>query len=514
MPCWCAGKCPHIGKPQELLNQKQPHRARAVLRNSLTVAPLCVEGNLMMANILSTFNHAHVAMGHVDRAAPNADPGRIHFERGKVHRSAMKLDAAQQEFYLALQASPNNPNVAAQLVGSLEMAGLLKEAATVCEAARAKFPDFMDLRRLAATIQDAQGDTAGALETLAGSDLMPVELLDKGRFLEKAGRYDEAWAAWMDGKATLREKAGHIYDAPYWEKYFAALREASDPPRPNFVRRAAELETDPGPLFICGYPRSGTTMTESIFSSHSAVLAGDELMGITDVIESLPAFVKVRRPYPLAMMATSLGENLGIPNLLRDLYMQDAQMRIGFKERARGARPAKNRPLFFTDKMPLNELHLPLMRMLFPTAPIFRMQRHPLDVMVSCMANWLIHGGFYASSLESCARHYRSVYEIAKHHEKQMVVQDRRAFVTVRYEELVSSQEEKTTELLASAGLALEPGCIAFHKNKRTARTISYRQVKQPMNGIGVGRWKHFRQHLEPAVAILRPILDGEGYES
>src|SRR5437868_429290 len=67
--CWCAGKCPHVAKPKELLAQKQPLRARAALRNSLTVAPLCTEANLMLAGLLCTFNHAHSAMEHIDRAA-------------------------------------------------------------------------------------------------------------------------------------------------------------------------------------------------------------------------------------------------------------------------------------------------------------------------------------------------------------------------------------------------------------------------------------------------------------
>lgn len=533
MPCWCAGKCPHVGRAQSFVNRKNIQRARMALRNSLSVAPLCVEGNIMLANLLSQHNQAHAAMAHIDRAAINmTDQARLHFERGKVFRAEVKLPEAREEFYKALQLAPDNPNIASALVGALEMADLLKEAATVCQAARVKFPDHADLRRLQAAIADGMKDPAGAAEILhAGMvadptniSLLPVELLDRGRYLEKLGDYAGAWESWDRGKTMLREKFGHIYKRAFFEKQFAGLREAATAPRHNFVRRAPPLETDPAPLFICGYPRSGTTLAETILSSHSAVVAGDELMGVTNVIEAMPAWLKVRLPYPACMVSSSLGENAAIPELLRDLYMKSAQERIGFHNRRAPPRTGlgkatRGKPFFFTDKMPLNELHLPLIRMLFPAAPIFRMQRHPLDVMVSCMSNWLVHGGYYASSLEVAASHYRAVDDVIQHYERQFAIESRlgmesrRSMVTVRLESLIADQEKTTTDMLAGAGLALERACLAFHKAKRTARTLSYRQVRQPLNAAGVGRWRNFREQLAPAVEILRPILEREGYD-
>jgi tetratricopeptide (TPR) repeat protein len=503
----------------ELLNQKNQHRAKLSLRNSLTIAPLCVEGNLMLANLLCQGNHAHNALAHVERAAPNIAPARYHFERGKVQRAAMDLTGARESFYQALKEAPDNALIAASLVGALEMAGHLKEAGEVCAAARAKFPNYGDLRRQAAVIAAAQGDHAGAVELLDDSaegapPLVPTELLDKGRALEKLGRYAEAWILWHQAKTTLREQFGHIYNAEQFARNFAGLRDASVPPRPNFVRPAPDLDSNPGPLFVCGYPRSGTTLTESIFAAHSAVVAGDELNSLIDVIEALPPALKVRVPYPQAMLASSLGENATVPEMLRDRYLKTAQERIGFKSRRRGAGGVtRPKPIFFTDKMPLNELHLPLIRMLFPAAPVFRLQRHPLDVMVSCMSNWLVHGGFYASSLEICAKHYRDVWELTKHHERQFAAAGKPAFVTVRYESLAERPEENIPILIVAAGLDMEEACKSPHRNNRTARTLSYRQVQAPINRKGLGRWKNFREQLAPAVEILRPILEAEGYD-
>jgi len=520
MTCWCKGNCPYIAAPRDLLAKGNAGRAHFALRNILTNAPLCVEANLAMAGVLCRGNKAYAAVAHIDRAAVNGDPARILQERAQVLRSAMRLDESIKAFAEAQKAAPDNPQIAAGFVNALEVAGHLKEARELVMAARAQFPADTALRTLHAVILDGLGDAAAAADLLEPNtttpmDLTPIEWLDRGRYLEKMRCYSEAWDSWMMGKAIFRDKFHHRYDAPRFAAQAARLAKAAEAPRPNFVRRAPLLEHDPAPVFICGFPRSGTTLLETILSSHSAIVAGDELSGISDVIDMLPSWLKVRVPYPDAMLASSLGENSNIPSLLRDFYLREARERIGAGFAAKGGRHRSRhkRVTFFTDKMPLNEIHLPLIRMLFPTAPVFRMQRHPLDVMVSCMSNWLVHGGFYASSLEACATHYKAVDDLAQHYKKVFAVQDRMSIADVRYGSLVNHQEAETVDILKWLHLELQPACLAFHKNKRRARTLSYRQVQKPINAAGVGRWKHFRDQLAPAVEILKPILEREGYE-
>lgn len=514
MSCHCNGKCPNIAAPLKLAREGQGAKAQTILRQSLVGYPLCVEGNFLLANMLERTNHGAAALVHVERAAQKlGDTARVQLERGKALRTAMRLEDAATAFYAAMQADPENPIAASALVGALEMAGNLEGARQVCEAARVRFPDFIDLRRLEAVIADAEGDTERAAAILgAVSPLPPPEKLELGRFLDKLGRHGEAWALWMEAKAELRDKAGHVYNAEFFDRQFAGLREAGTAPRPNFVRSAPALKSDPAPIFICGFPRSGTTMLESMLTGHSAIMAGDEMPGIPDVVEVLPAWCKVRVPYPAALIATSLGENALVPELLREFYMRAAQERIGFERRPiAGKGPRK--PQFFTDKMPLNELHLPLVRMLFPAAPILRLERHPLDVMVSCMSYWLVQGGFYASSLEACARHFLAVDSLVQHYRAQFRKMDRPSLDSVRYADLVSDPKTTLAQIVGGMGLKLEKSCLDFHSNPRQARTHSYRQVKKPLNRAGVDRWKNYREQLSPAVEILKPILERDGYE-
>lgn len=512
MPCWCKGKCPHAAAPAELLKAGKAGQAAAALRTALVKTPYCLESNLMLAGVLARGNHALEAEVHIDRAAHYGEAGQIARERAAVLRHQVNLEAAALAFHEAMQADPDNPKIWAGAIDAVEMSGKLDDAKTLADAAREKFPGNALVRRAAATVAASQGDAAGAIEILAtaGEERLPIEWLDLGRYHESQGQHDVAWADWMTGKQLARDGLHHKYNRDFWARHFAALKEAADPRRAAFMRQAPPVtDGGPTPLFICGFPRSGTTLAETILSRHSAVLAGDELMGVHDVIEALPAWCRVRVAYPEAMLATSLGENADIPELLRDLYLKGARRRVGWqKVKGRAA------PKYFTDKMPLNELHLPLIRMLFPTAPIFRMVRHPLDVMVSCMSHWMPHGGFYASSLEDCARHYLGVDDVYWHFNKYEITADHRWLPErVQYENLVEAPGHSTQAMLASVGLKFEAGTLAPHKNPRTARTLSYNQVRRPIHTASMGRWKNYRAQLAPAVEILRPILERDGYD-
>lgn len=510
--CWCQGKCPHIALPRKMTEAGRPAHAHAVLRKALTIAPLCVEANLAIAGILTRGNHAVAAKGHLDKAEQvEGLSARVLLARAESLRGQARLEEAVFVFNAATKANPENPLAFAGLAAVLEMLGEAKRTLPIIETAAQTWPENPVIRRNLGTVYDALGDwpKAIALLTPASGKIEPIDYLDRGRYLEKLGRYDDAWGDWMAGKQLLRDNARHFYDSKKFGNIFADLARSATATRVLLSRAAPPLELQPTPLFVTGFPRSGTTLIENVLSQHPRIVAGDEIMGISEVIDAMPRWLKVPMRYPAAMLATGLGENAAIPGLLRDLYYRTSQERIGFKAARRGARRG---PLFFTDKMPLNEMHVPLIRLLFWDAPIVHVRRHPLDVMVSCMANFLVFGGYYASSLEACATHYLRVDQLLQHYAKALPDGLGR-FVQVPYETFLYNPVIGVANLAAFLGIDAAPAMLNPHKNPRHARTISYRQVKQPLHDKSVGRWRNFRAHLGPAVEILKPILEREEYE-
>ena len=70
--------------------------------------------------------------------------------------------------------------------------------------------------------------------------------------------------------------------------------------------------------------------------------------------------------------------------------------------------------------------------------------------------------------------------------------------VEVRYEELVSDQENQTRRLLDRLGLEFEDACLHFDRNKQATTTASSVQVRQGVHTGSINKWKRFSKHLEP----------------
>ncbi|WAP70958.1 sulfotransferase family protein [Jiella pelagia] len=184
---------------------------------------------------------------------------------------------------------------------------------------------------------------------------------------------------------------------------------------------------------------------------------------------------------------------------LRDFYLQRARQRGLLAGEAR----------FFTDKMPLNEVHLGLIGLIFPRSPLVHMIRHPLDIMVSAMSNFFTHGGFCGSQLETAAEHLVLSNSLVAHYRRVMELNYR----AVRYEDVVDDQEATMRGVFDFVGVPFDPRALSFEENVRYARTASYAQVTEKLYDRSRYRYRHYLKQLEPALPILKPLMDEWGYE-
>jgi tetratricopeptide (TPR) repeat protein len=323
------------------------------------------------------------------------------------------------------------------------------------------------------------------------------ELIDKGRLLDSLGRYDEAFAAFAKFKQRLREH-GHGYRAEEAKKQVEALKGFFTASRSAMLPRAGRRNGTPQPIFIVGFPRSGTTLVEQTLTAHGRIAAGDELRLIHEIADRSQMMLGSPGRYPLSLSELWIGDRAGLVETLRDDYLNEA-LRIG------AADPGKR---WFTDKMPLNETHLGLIHLLFPEAPIVHLVRHPLDVVLSVFSNTLTHGFNCASALETAAEHYALIADLIAHYREALPLR----YHAVRYEDLVAEQEREVRALFGFIGEAYDPAALAFHENPRYARTASYAQVKEPLYASSVHRYRNYLKHLEPVIPILTPAIERLGY--
>ncbi len=143
--------------------------------------------------------------------------------------------------------------------------------------------------------------------------------------------------------------------------------------------------------------------------------------------------------------------------------------------------------------MPDNFLCLGIIALLFPRARVIHCRRDPRDVCLSCYCqNFKIAP--YSHSLEDLALYYREYERLMAHWQRVLPMRQ----MEVRYEDLVTRQEEISRELIAFCGLEWQDRCMAFHANPRPVSSASVLQVRRPIYTTSVGRWKHYAAYLEP----------------
>jgi tetratricopeptide (TPR) repeat protein len=397
-----------------------------------------------------------------------------------------KLEAAEPLLVRADMLAPRDGATLAHWSRLREAMGDLAASRALLDRAEAAGFDVTLRRAVQLSREQRHADALAVIEAVpgrAGGDA----LLEAGRLKERLGRPADAFADFVEGKARLAARDRLAYDGAAVAREFetlARLVETRGPPP------GAAVRDGPQPIFVFGFPRSGTTMAEQILSSHSAVAAGGELPFVTEMVSALES-----GPGGLEALWKP-----GVAETLRDLYL----------DRAKAFGLLDNGKPFFTDKMPLSEVWTPVIRAAFPRARLIRMVRHPLDTAVSMLSHNLTHGEFCGYRIENIASHMQAVHALAGAYAASLG----ETALSVRYEDIVAQQEAQTRRLLDHLGLPFEPACLRFHENRRYAPTPSYAQVSEPLNDRSIGRWKLYREQLKPQTAALAEVIADLGYEA
>jgi len=409
------------------------------------------------------------------------------------------------------QAFDLDPRLFTTLFGWAQMEAAdrrLDRAGELLDAAEAVAPGHPGIGVQRAVLLGRRNDYEAALRLLAelearsGSGLEPGMHLDllneRGRMLDRLGRYPEAFRAFGEAKQVMRAMTGQTYKTDAAQTQARRLARFFTQNRVAALPRAEVRDDVAQPIFIVGFPRSGTTMIEQTLSAHPRISAGDELPIIGEIVETAQGLAGLSQPYPEGLADLSDADGVRRLNILRDAYLSRAA-ELG------ATRLGADR---FTDKMPLNETHLGLISLIFPAAPVIHLIRHPLDVVLSTFANHMTHGFYCADDPVSIARHYLLTLQVVAHYRRQMPLN----YLAIRYEDVIDDQEARVREMLAFVGVGYDPRCLAFHENPRYARTASHAQVGEKLYDRSRYRWRGYRDQLAPVIPMLEPAIRLLGY--
>jgi Flp pilus assembly protein TadD len=256
-------------------------------------------------------------------------------------------------------------------------------------------------------------------------------------------------------------------------------------------------EAEYSPVFIVGFPRSGTTLLEQMLDAHPTLQSMDERPFFNILVDKL-ALKGFRFPQDIEKLDQADCDEL------RKAYVSMVCSKVSRKWDTR-----------LVDKNPMNMLWLPMIHRLYPNASYILALRHPCDVLISnYMQNF--RSTVLASacaSIERLATAYVTAMECWLDHVR---VLEPKIFVS-KYEDLVADTPGQTQRIAQFLGLGDASSMLRFDQHAREKgyiATPSYTQVIQPVNRKGLNRWLRYRDALAPALPILQPMLDHWRYST
>ena len=426
-------------------------------------------------------------------AALVPDSAEARLELGRAQAALGELDSAESAYRDSLRLARHNSLAWLELGIVLERGNRLDRLGELLDEAAASGVAADDLAYLQALRLREEGrlDEALAAARRAPADVEPARrALLIGKLADRTGDPAGAFEAFGEANAiAAADPAAARADPEGYRRRIEALTglisrswfESWSPPTRG--DRAA-------PVFLVGFPRSGTTLLDTLLMGHADI----------EVLEEEPILERV---------SEALGGFERLPGLGR--AEADRLRAIYFGELDRLA-PGSDGKLVI-DKLPLNLLAAPLIHRLFPDARILFAERHPCDVVLSCFMQDFAINDAMANFLDlaDSARLYDLALAFWERSRQVLPLQVH----NVRYEALVEDLEAEARAAVDFLGLAWDPAVLDHRRTARARGTIStpsYSQVIRPIYREASGRWERYREQMAPVLPLLAPWASRLGY--
>ncbi|GAB4176109.1 MAG: tetratricopeptide repeat-containing sulfotransferase family protein [Wenzhouxiangellaceae bacterium] len=454
---------------------------------------------------------ARHALGRLDEAeadfrrivATHPDHAQAWTCLGVLLNERLQHEQAREALEKALALDPTDVDARRELANLHEKANRLDLAenvlAPMADRVRHDPGVAIDLARL----KRRRGQVEDALSLLAAIDArrLPHRLAieyhyELGRALDRAGRHGPAFEAFTQAnRLAAASPRRAMIDPEAFPRELAGLRAWLERGAPGAPPSARDPDQGADLCFMIGFPRSGTTLLDTILNALSGVRTLDEQ----------PTFEQARR----------VVEADGLSYWMRREPWTGAEV-AAFRRRyrevvARRLGPGPSGRI--VDKLPLRMIHAPLLAQVFPEARFVFSLRHPADVVLSnFMQHYAPNEAFvHFDTLAGTVRIYAAVMSLWP----QILTKLEGRVRVVRYEQLVDRPEDELRALCDFIGVSFDPNALDPSRrleDRERVRTNSYEQVAEPIYRRSVERWRHYAPALQRHYDELAPFLDLFGY--
>lgn len=294
------------------------------------------------------------------------------------------------------------------------------------------------------------------------------------------GRGEHATAAAHLARANPLQRAhllrlGQDYDPRDYARFVDRMMGGFDT---DFLERVRGLGDQTRlPVFVVGMPRSGTTLTERILTSHPRVRGVGERPFVANDFAALAAHAPGQTGDPVAALP----------------HVDGPALRAVAGRHLRWLDPWRADAIRIVDKTPENYVFVGLIAALFPRARIIHCRRDARDTALSCWTTCFT-AVRWAFDVDHIVDRFGQYHRLMDHWRRVLPS----PMLELDYEQTVSDLEATARRLIAFVGLPWDATCLEHDRNDEPIRTASKFQARQPVYRSSVGRWRHYADALGP----------------
>ncbi|NQU55873.1 MAG: tetratricopeptide repeat protein [Rhodospirillales bacterium] len=495
----------HANLANALQNQGKLDEAVASYRQAIAIDPDFAEAHNNLGNALKEQGLLDDALACYRHALSiNSDDAEAHYNIGFALQEQGQFEAAMTSYRKVLEINPDFALAHYNLSNLYEKTFQLDEADYHIRQALKSYPDHPGANVSLAVLMRRRGDTGAAIERLEALTSKKLADRDACRVHFELGKlYDleldsaRAFTHFTLANAAQARDVGHKagIQAQGYRQFIEKVAHTLNAEFVDSLPSVKPAPTDQTPVFLVGFPRSGTTLLDQILDTHPRIQVMEENPAMDAVRASIEA---MSGGYPRALAGLKEADILD----LRAIYRDNVEH---FLQRLPGA--------ILIDKLPLNITNIPLIVQLFPDARFILALRHPLDVILSNFMQFFQLND--ATSNFLTIGDAATIYRLIMNFWRQCAGALGLNFHTIKYEDLVADMEGESRSLIKFLGIQWDENVLDYRTHARqrgVINTPSYAQVTEPIYQRAKYRWMRYNKQLGPIINDVQPLAEVFGY--
>ena len=295
---------------------------------------------------------------------------------------------------------------------------------------------------------------------------------------EKVKNFDEAFKCFEKSQLNLKYADCNPVEFQNYIKTYRRNLDNKEYLKKNKTNSITELLQ---PAFLIGFPRSGTTLLDTILRSHPEI----DVLEEKPIINSVEQIIQSKYKYSLDELDRLNKEEL---DFLRGHYLKTLKNESNKVKNAR----------ILIDKFPFQTVCLPLINLLFPDSKIIFTHRNPYDTVLSCFQQAFEPNNAMSNfrSIESASEIYNLTMNVWTDYKRSLNMK----YITSKYEDLIEDFDSHISKILNFLD-------VNWNENIKNYRDTAYKRVKintpsssqviQPIYRTSIEKWKNYEKYFE-----------------